>query len=208
MPLEGGEPSRLLDDPQLQASDPVWSPAGNQVAFTDLGEGTMRLHNFSSGHDLSFHTLNGLVGRWSPDGSRMVASVLDISQEPPVGVLYVIDTANGVTFPLPLDDLVDAGSPIWSPAGDWIAFGARHPGAGLARGIWIVRPDGTQLTAVADQAGTAFGGPAWNASGNALLFQGASLESLDAPPDVYVWRAGEGSAQIVARDAFAPAWLP
>lgn len=208
LPLAGGEPSRLLDDPQLQAKDPVWSPDGTQVAFFDLGDGTMRLHSFASGHDLRFHTLNGLVGSWSPDGASMVASVLDISQDPPVGTLYVINAATGEAAPLPLGGLVDAGSPVWSPGSDWIAVSARRPGSGLARGIWVVHPDGSGLTPAADQAGTAFGGPAWDAWGNSLLLQGASLESLDAPPDVYVWRPGEGALQVIARNAYAPDWLP
>jgi Tol biopolymer transport system component len=208
LPLAGGEPVRLLDDPQLQAKGPVWSSDGMQVAFFDLGNGTMRLHSFASDHDLSFHTLNGLVGSWSPDGTRMVASVLDISQESPVGTLYVINAATGEATPLPLDGLVDAGSPVWSPGNSWIAVSARRPGGGLARGIWIVHPDGSDLTPAADQTGIAFGGPAWNAWGDELLFQGASLESLDSSPDVYVWRSGEDTLQVIAQDAYAPDWLP
>lgn len=208
LPLAGGQPVRLLDDPQLQAKDPVWSSDGMQVGFFDLGNKTMRLHSYASGHDFSFHTLNGLVGSWSPDGTRMVASVLDISQAPPVGTLYVINAATGETTSLSLDGLVDAGSPVWSPANDWIAVSARRPGGGLARGIWIVHPDGSDLTPVAAQAGTAFGGPAWNAWGDALLLQGVSLESLEAPPDVYVWRPDENELQVIAQDAYAPDWLP
>jgi len=208
LPLAGGQPVRLLDDPQLQAKDPVWSSDGMQVAFFDLGKKTMRLHSFASGHDFSFHTLNGLVGSWSPDGTRMVASVLDISQDPPVGTLYVINAATGGTISLSLDGLVDAGSPVWSPANDWIAVSARRPGGGLAREIWIVHPDGSDLTPVAVQTGTAFGGPAWNAWGDALLLQGVSLESLEASPDVYVWRPDEDEPQVIVHDAYAPDWLP
>ncbi len=208
LPLDGGAADRLLDDAQLQAKSPVWSQDGERVAFADLGEGTIRLHDFATGHDLSLHTLNGLVGSWSPDGTRLVASVLDISQEPPVGTLYVIEAATGEAVPLALDNLEDAGSPVWSPVDDWIAVSARRPGAGLARGIWIVHPDGSDATPVADQPDRAFGGPVWDASGVALLFQGVSVESLDAAPDVYLWHVGDQLPQAIAQDAFAPAWLP
>jgi dipeptidyl aminopeptidase/acylaminoacyl peptidase len=208
LPLGEGEAAPFLGDGSLQARDPVWSADGEQVAFADLGAGTLRLHSFATGHDLNFHTLNGLVGSWSPDGAKMVANVLDISQEPPVGTLYVIDARSGDTTPLPLGELVDAGSPTWSPDGDWIAVSARRRGAGLVRGIWIIHPDGSGLTPVADQAGMTFGGPAWSAWGDALLFQGASLESLDSPPGVYIWQGGGSALRELAEDAFAPAWLP
>jgi Tol biopolymer transport system component len=208
LPLSGGEPTRLLGDSDLQAEDPVWSPDGGKVAFDDLTAQAMRIHDFEYGHDLSFHTLNGLVGSWSPDGTHIVANVLDISQDPPLGKLYVIDAGSGDASPIIVQGLIDFGDPVWSPTGDWIAVSARRPASGLDRGIWLVRPDGSDLTRVADDPGTILGGPVWDPWGESLLFQGVPSDSLDAAPDVFIWKAGDGEAKKLAQDAFSPAWLP
>ena len=43
------------------------------------------------------------------------------------------------------DPEVAVGIPIWSPNGQWIAFVSSRGNGGFAFGVWVVRPDGSEL---------------------------------------------------------------
>jgi hypothetical protein len=104
----------------------------------------------------------GPAGSWSPDGSAIVvASGIDTP-------MYIV-SADRRTPPR----IVDTGSlaadvPTWSPDGRLIAFQGmeRQPDGQLgAPGVYVIRPDGSGLTAVS--AGDA-GWPEWAPDGQLL----------------------------------------
>jgi Tol biopolymer transport system component len=60
-------------------------------------------------------------------------------------------------------------APAWSPQGDWIAFSnsdVEHPGT---NGVYLIRPDGTELTQL---AAPELGEPVWSPDGEWLAFAG------------------------------------
>jgi Tol biopolymer transport system component len=64
------------------------------------------------------------------------------------------------------DPEVAVGVPIWSPDGKWIAFVSSKGNVGFAFGVWIVRPDGSELQQVVPKGL----GVAWSEDGKWLYY--------------------------------------
>jgi endo-alpha-1,4-polygalactosaminidase (GH114 family) len=94
-------------------------------------------------------------------------------------------------------------NPVWSPDGQWIAFGRNTDGNS---DIWIMRPDGSEQRAVT--AGDAFdSNPSWSPSGKQIVF--ASERGGDR--DVYMLDVETAAVTQFTTDPFydgSPAWSP
>jgi Tol biopolymer transport system component len=67
---------------------------------------------------------------------------------------------------------VAIGVPIWSPDGGWIAFVSSRGNLGYAFGVWVVRPDGSELHQLVPRGL----GVAWSPDGREIYF----VESADS----------------------------
>jgi len=101
-------------------------------------------------------------GNWSPDGRQIAVSLVNAESlggnhpPPPINCYAVITRADGSIHPIGewgdrnhLLDCLYAGAadaPEWSPAGDWLAYSARHKGRYLysEAALYLVRADGSQ----------------------------------------------------------------
>jgi Tol biopolymer transport system component len=92
------------------------------------------------------------------------------------------------------DPAVSLGVPIWSPAGDWIAFVVAREGR---TAIWLIRPDGSGLHELVPSGWA----PCWPSDGRHVIYATGS----DGP--AHLERiALEGGAPVVVRtDASSPA---
>jgi hypothetical protein len=178
-------------------SAPAWSPAGNKIAFTDVGgldkdifvmnaDGTGRVN-------VTFaYTADDTHPTWSPDGTK-IAFAGD------GGVFVMNADGTGVTR-LTTDD--NDETPSWSPAGGTIAF--VRSGTGTTT-IWLMNEDGSgQAPLVPGRA------PAWSPDGTKLAFsetvRDPGLERLRT-----VNADGTGAATVVwypQSDPLWPTWLP
>lgn len=76
---------------------------------------------------------------FSPDGSR-IAFVSDLNGIPQVWTVAI--EGGWPELVTALDDQV--GGVVWSPDGQWLAFGLA-PGGGMRQQIFLIRPDGSRL---------------------------------------------------------------
>jgi hypothetical protein len=133
---------------------PALSRDGRLVAFGRLSpRGLWAVR--TDGRGLRRVAARGFYPDWSPDGKALVlADGGTIVLQPLRGRRRVV--AHGATL----------GLPKWSPSGRWIAYvdSAAKPGE---KGLWAVRPNGTQRHRVARDAPSTF---AWSPDSRSLAF--------------------------------------
>jgi Tol biopolymer transport system component len=87
-------------------------------------------------------TLQVLTPTAAPDGDR-IAYLSDSGGHSNIWVRSAEGPPRQITFED--DPAVSVGVPIWSPDGEWIAFVSTKGNLRFTFGLWLVRPDGSQL---------------------------------------------------------------
>jgi len=148
--LDGRDPPRQLTPAEISYEDPdvhesgLVSAARLQVRFDvwkfpfDPGHGAPA----QSGVQVTRQTGQVLTPTAAPDGDQ-VAYLSDAGGHANIWVTSSARPPRQITFES--DPRVAIGVPIWSPDGSWIAFVSSKGNVGLGFGVWLVRPDGSEL---------------------------------------------------------------
>jgi TolB protein len=206
--LTSNQVTRLTDHPANDINA-AWSPDGASLIFqSDRAEGVWGLYRLelSSGQVRPFSTLQGdFDAAFSPDGSQAVFRSARDSADGESSSLYLIPAAGGIETrfsPLGQDSLY----PVWSPDGRWIAYQSALRNRRYAIYLYEVATEQTyQVTAF--QEGQSHEGPAWDCTGEQLIFAANPNGDFDlyqrplADRDTFpasvnrqtqVWRTGPG----------------
>jgi TolB protein len=156
---------------------PKYSPDGRWIAFAsnrdgnfDIwiipAEGASGMEQVSSSADDEVHPT------WSPDGKKIALSRLSGTHG---WNIWILDRED--------QSVVELGPglfPEWSPTGEWIVFQKPSEREPRRFGIWIIRPDSSEVRQVV--AGDDFYAvdPAWSPAGDLLAFAAAKDTSGDA----------------------------
>ena len=186
-----------------RATQPAWSPDGNDVAFVSAparSSGEFALDVVPAGGGAVRTLIHGVTEvsgpAWAPDG-RHVALV---SRNGLHDQLAVISASGGTLKWIPRT--ADAAWPAWSPDGNRIAFGQRH---GRDSAVVVVAARGagriTQLAGAGDY-------PAWSHDGKTVAFAADGRGSSQ----IFVIPAAGGHAveisQLSGADASRPSFTP
>jgi dipeptidyl aminopeptidase/acylaminoacyl peptidase len=126
--------------------------------------------------------------QFSPDGAT-VAFVTNMSGSPQI---WTVPTSGGYPEQITaLDDPV--GAMAWSPSGSWIAFTVL-PGGGLNSQIYLVRPDGREMTRITEGGKTNNSLGGWSPDGSLLMFSSNSRDT--GAMDAWVHEVGRGSRLV------------
>ena len=162
---------------------PVVSPDGKQVAFFATGDGHADIWvMFADGSGA--HALTGVGGEdelpaWSADGKQLVF----VSNREGADRLFTIDASGGppVRVTRRDDDSCHEGAPVWSPAGDQIAYELRC--ASSEKEIWVSSVESARSRRVSRAAQRATA-PVWSPGGRFLVYSVLAEGGLD------LWVAG------------------
>ena len=142
--VDGSDLRNLTDFEFGGASSLALSPDGETLAVVQQarvlwlieGDGTRRQVDLGPDVSLEFVDLH-----WSPDGTR-VAVAARPSWESSTGTLYLVPIDGS-----PTTEVADAGQPVWSPDGRYLAF-LSADGAGAR--IEVANADGSGRRSVTD----------------------------------------------------------
>ena len=125
--------------------------------------GGVAADNFARAQRVTQQTAQVLTPTAAPDGDQ-IAYLSDSGGHTNIWVTSSQGSARQITFED--DPAVAIGIPLWSPDGRWIAFVSSKGNAGFAFGIWLVKPDGSELHQLV-QKGL---GVAWSSTGDEIYF--------------------------------------
>jgi Tol biopolymer transport system component len=201
MNTDGSERRVVFEHPTQNALAPVWSPAGDRIAF-GLGEFFAAGRAGAGAHvavigadgtglrQLTKGDGNVAFPSWSPDGRRMVARAGTREGKS----LVLIDAETGAVTPLTSGSHND-NFPAWSPKGDRILFTSDRDGDWE---LYTIRPDGSDLRRLTRSPGND-AHATWSADGEWIAFASARAGFKDEMP------VGEGGGQG-AGDIFVMRW--
>ena len=198
MGADGSTPVRVTACaavPCLGSSAPAWSPDGNRLVF-ERAFGPIVKDN-AAGLDLVTANADGTAeqlllhfrsleaegqephdAQWSPDGTRIAVTILNIKAKPRNGsAIHVLD-ADGSDLRRITPMRLNAGNPDWSPDGKRIVFNSSYEGQAAVE-IYTVRPDGSRLTRLRREPKESYSvEPVWSPDGGRIALVHGTFDTL------------------------------
>ncbi len=148
LPLGAGASPRWLTHGNSTDRQPVYSPAGDWVAFTSNRDGNLDLWKVSTSTGSVVRITEHAAEDWDPAFTADGRQVLWSSNRTGRFEVWMAE-ADGSNPRQVSHDGASAQNPTATPDGSWIVYTSARPDR---PGVYKVRPDGSQTTLVAPQA--------------------------------------------------------
>jgi Tol biopolymer transport system component len=203
----------LSNGAKPNGTSPTWALNGHRLAYLDTAAETIHLVDLDGPDLFELPVRSGIMGNWSPDGKKFVYVDVQNTDIHPAYNLYVADLTSGSITPVSIDqkDLLELGSPRYSPDGESITVNARPLAAPMGKQIWWIQPDG-KIETITNDVNFIYSAYTWSPAGDWLAFQQFEMGSSHSTPQIVIWQraepAGSGQPRVIAENAVQPEWLP
>ena len=197
IPSKGGRPRQLTFDNEITGT-PVWRPDGGHIVFSSQRRGSLTLWEIAINGGEPRPVLLSAGEDTNPEISRDGRKLI-YSTTRNLFSLTVLDPATQLKREL-REVRTEMRAPVFSPAGDRIAFGQ------MAEGGWhlfITEADGRNLTQVTKGEGEINHFPRWSRDGSALYF----YKERPIPSFRKISLQGGQSVELVRGWTFESHWL-
>jgi Tol biopolymer transport system component len=216
-PADGSPAGEVYGGQGDMAHSPRWAADGTRMAFYEPNQGSVGIHDFTTGETRFFLGENALLSTqtWSPDGRALVytAVVVNDNGTAQQQIIYRdVDLGTPVYYGETVGDQAD---PAWHPNGELIAYAYKAPpGLESGNGIWTMLPtgDGKFPLVTAATIGVSeeaiFSYPIWSPDGNWLLFGVFDPAAPDAGQSIWIVQRDGSNVQKVVEEGYQPLWVP
>ena len=201
-----------------ETSSPGWSPGGHLTFYNDSLSAVAFVE--PDGLQPASFIPNGLgyLGSWSPDSDYLVLPEIVFPAEAErqgedqadfFSHLYRIEAATMDIKDLSLGTVEDA-SPVYSPNGEWIAFGRKFlddrwtPG----RQVWIMKRDGSQPRPITDDPDFSHASLAWNPDSARVAYMRLSQTDPNQVPEIWMTDLDGSAQEFLVEGGYLPQWIP
>ena len=221
--VQTGETITVLEDatPPNQAAS--ISSSGEWLSYASPADDGLYVYGLENGRFFHVNSYLNTPAAWNNEGTQLISANFstkilhgdegDNHQEHAHDSvqsvhLFITDIATEERHQLTDGISVDDGTPVWSPDGQWIAFGRKLMFTNMGSQIWLVRPDGSETIPLTDNLLVHHGSLSWGENGRFLLYQKFNTTTPDTPPSIYTINIATKSEQKIVDVGFYPTWLP
>lgn len=205
----------------ISAYGASFSPDGQWLGYVSPAEQGVILASLDGDSQLAVNSRTGMPPVWAGDSKNVLISDLHLvvihgeegddhdshSHDYQTATLLFRVGGNGEErLMLSPELLVDDGSPVYSPDGEWIVFGRRPANTASGRQLWLMRADGSEARALTSDPSIQHGSPQWSPDGQWILHQRYDSTQPGGLPSVWMLHVDSGEAVQLSREGFMPSW--
>jgi Tol biopolymer transport system component len=207
--VQDGQTAPVFQDNQWLGLGARASNSGDWLAYVVPLEQEIQIYNLNSGRTLRVTSRMGQPGNWHPYEDWLLVNDIQLEGDRYAVHLYLVNLDNDQLQNLSgSQDNVNDNWPIWSPDGEWIAFGRREPGVPMGSQLWLMRADGSESRPLTQDPEINYSSASWSPDGRFLLFQRFLLQDPGRDPGIWLLEVNNGRMWEVVGAGVQPAWLP
>ncbi|PIE81923.1 MAG: hypothetical protein CSA11_02075 [Chloroflexi bacterium] len=204
-----GETISIFQDNQWLGHGARISPNGRYLSYISPLNQEIHVYEIETGESLVIPSKTGEPGVWSPDSSSLLISDMQFEGEQFAIHLFSTNLDNAELTNISGEGLETNDSfPVFSPDGTWLAFGRKKPQAPMGKQLWLMRPDGSEATAITENADIHYNNPTWSPDGSQIVVQGYFLTEPEAEPHLWLVNVETREIEEMEVAGIQPAWLP
>ena len=204
-----GETIAVFADEQQLGLGARISPNGRYLSYISPVDQEIHVYDMETGEGIIIPSQTGEPGIWSPDSKTLVVREIQFQGEQFSIHLLSTDLESAELTNISGVELETNDSlPVFSPDGEWLAFGRKKPRAPMGKQLWLMHPDGSEAVGLTENADMYYSNPAWSPDGAQIVVQGNFLAESEASPALWLVDMESGTLEEIVSPGMQPAWLP